>query len=363
MEAGLVPVPVVPVVVPSDPVVEPLDDSVSNGERKVYVKLIISNAAAGSIIGKGGSSISEIQAQSGARMQLSRNNDFFPGSANSTDRVLLIVGSVNQMLTALHLVLSKLSSEPGVAETMLARDGRSTLLRMLVPAALAGSVIGKSGTTIRSFCEDSKAQITVSPRDKRLLGSNDRIVKIIGHTEALMRAVALIVTKLLESPNYLRFTSTHVDYTATAASRMHLAAAAAAQLGGGPVDPSAATAVLGAAGGAFVAGGGPAFGAGGASELLGAGGPSAADPLGKPMHWVDVTVPVPEARVGAIIGKGGEIITQLKSVVGVKIRISDRDDFVPGTRDRKVTISGTPDCVQIARLIVQQKISQAGALH
>ena len=56
-------------------------------------------------------------------------------------------------------------------------------------------------------------------------------------------------------------------------------------------------------------------------------------------------------QVGAIIGKGGEVISQLKSVIGVKIRISDRDDFVPGTRNRKVTISGAADAVQIAQVL------------
>lgn len=55
--------------------------------------------------------------------------------------------------------------------------------------------------------------------------------------------------------------------------------------------------------------------------------------------------------MGAIIGKGGEVISQLKSVIGVKIRISDRDDFVPGTRNRKVTISGAADAVQIAQVL------------
>lgn len=56
-------------------------------------------------------------------------------------------------------------------------------------------------------------------------------------------------------------------------------------------------------------------------------------------------------QVGAIIGKGGEVISQLKSVIGVKIRISDRDDFLPGTRNRKVTISGAADAVQIAQVL------------
>ena len=51
----------------------------------------------------------------------------------------------------------------------------------------------------------------------------------------------------------------------------------------------------------------------------------------------ELMIPVPDVRIGAVIGKGGEIITQLKTLVGVKIRISDRDNFVPGTRDRKAS--------------------------
>ena len=77
-------------------------------DRKVVAKFLVSNAAAGSIIGKAGASISELQSQSGARLQLSRANEFFPGT---TDRVVLASGTVNQVLTALHLVLTKIQGE------------------------------------------------------------------------------------------------------------------------------------------------------------------------------------------------------------------------------------------------------------
>ena len=45
---------------------------------------------------------------------------------------------------------------------MLARDGKSIQLRLLVPAALCGTIIGKGGQTIRGIADDSKANITVS---------------------------------------------------------------------------------------------------------------------------------------------------------------------------------------------------------
>ena len=53
----------------------------------------------------------------------------------------------------------------------------------------------------------------------------------------------------------------------------------------------------------------------------------------------EVRISVPEGKIGAVIGKGGEIITSLKTLVGVRIRISERDMFIPGTRDREVSVS------------------------
>ncbi len=99
-----------------------------------------------------------------------------------------------------------------VAESMMARDGKSTQLRLLVPTPLCGAIIGKGGATIRSFAEDSRAAITVSPQDKQPLGIPDRVVRITGAQDQLLRAVALLLTKLVESPNYTRFTTSNVSY-------------------------------------------------------------------------------------------------------------------------------------------------------
>jgi hypothetical protein len=63
----------------------------------------------------------EFQTQSSARIQLSRTTELFPGT---NDRIMLISGTVNQVLTALHLVLAKMSGEKLVLETMLARCAR-----------------------------------------------------------------------------------------------------------------------------------------------------------------------------------------------------------------------------------------------
>ena len=77
-------------------------------EKSTYVRLLVSNATAGFVIGKGGSIINDFQPQSGARIQLSRNHEFFPGTS---DRIIMISGATNEIIKAMELILAKLLSE------------------------------------------------------------------------------------------------------------------------------------------------------------------------------------------------------------------------------------------------------------
>lgn len=47
-----------------------------------------------------------------------------------------------------------------------------------------------------------------------------------------------------------------------------------------------------------------------------------------------------------------QVINQIKNVVGVRIRVSGRDEYIEGTRDRSVTISGPKEGVAIAEQLV-----------
>nr|XP_009597568.2 protein BTR1-like [Nicotiana tomentosiformis] len=111
-------------------------------EEKTYVKFLLSNTEAGSIIGKGGSTITEFQSRSGARVQLSRNFEFFPGTS---DRVIMVSGLVDNILKAVELILGKLLDE------FYAEDGDDvrSKVRLVVPNSSCGGIIGKGGATIR----------------------------------------------------------------------------------------------------------------------------------------------------------------------------------------------------------------------
>lgn len=142
-----------------------------SAEKATYIRFLISNAAAGSVIGKGGATITDFQSQSGARIQLSRNFEFFPGTS---DRIIMITGILDDVLKAVELVLAKLLSEVmilmGAYSThtnffimfiyqyvsvgqLHTDDGGDvdprTKVRLVVPNNSCGSIIGKGGSIIK----------------------------------------------------------------------------------------------------------------------------------------------------------------------------------------------------------------------
>ncbi|KAF2295317.1 hypothetical protein GH714_032561 [Hevea brasiliensis] len=119
----------------------PTSDSV---EKPTYIRFLVSNAAAGSVIGKGGATISDFQLQSRARIQLSRNYEFFPGTS---DRIIMISGTFDDVIKAVELILAKLLSELHT-EDGVDVDPR-TKVRLIVPNSSCGSIIGRGGSIIK----------------------------------------------------------------------------------------------------------------------------------------------------------------------------------------------------------------------
>lgn len=74
----------------------------------VSVKILVQNKLAGGVIGKAGATINSIKEASGARVKVSSNTETFPGT---NDRIILIQGSINAVLTASRLVVAELAKQ------------------------------------------------------------------------------------------------------------------------------------------------------------------------------------------------------------------------------------------------------------
>ncbi|KAI4384377.1 hypothetical protein MLD38_002542 [Melastoma candidum] len=289
----------------------PASDSM---EKPTYIRFLVSNAAAGSVIGKGGSTITDFQSQSGARIQLSRNQEFFPGT---TDRVIMISGGIDDVIKAVELILSKLLSEIHLEEAEDV-DPRAKV-RLVVPNSFCGGIIGRGGSTIKSFIDESRAGIKISPQDNSYHGTNDRLVTVTGTLEDQMRAIDLILCKLSEDPHYPQSANVPFSY-----------AGAHNNAGYGPP---------------------PSYGL-----PAGAGGKF---PNNKEDRSNSMTIGVADEHIGLVVGRGGRTIMDISQATGAKIKISDRGDFLSGTTDRKVTITGSQGSIRAAESMIMQKVAFA----
>ncbi|XP_024528318.1 protein BTR1 [Selaginella moellendorffii] len=301
-----------------------------NGSQS-SARFLVSNAEAGSVIGKGGATISDLQSQSGARIQLSRSQDFFPGT---TDRVVVLSGAINDVLTALNLILSKIQKE---TEDDSQTDSKPNQLRLVVPNSVCGAIIGKGGGTIKSFIEDSEASIKLSGI---LQGISDRLVTITGSIEQQLKAVELILTKLLGDSSYLDYAAAPLSYTGCIGlpqNRVGRNIASAIPSNVGPASKGMMTPIL----------------------PMRAPYPVLLPVLESCPVTTSITLAVPDEHIGAIVGRGGKTLGEIQQASGVTIKISERGDFVSGTKNRKVTLVGTAEGLQIAQFYLTAKVQAA----
>ncbi|KAJ6842720.1 protein BTR1-like [Iris pallida] len=305
-------------------------------EKHTHLRFLVSNTAAGCIIGKGGATINEFQTQSGARIQLSRSQEFFPGTS---DRIIMISGGFDEIVKAMEMILEKLLSE---AEESNDVDSRSKV-RLIVPNSSCGCIIGKGGSTIKSFIEESQADIKISPQDHNYVGLNDRLVTVIGTLDEQMRAIYLILTKLIEDSHYPQSLSSPFPY----------GGANFPGFPGAPVGylmPTMAYNTMNY--GSNGIGGKYPSNKGSSSQGIHR---SPAGPNDAQSN--SVVIGVADEHIGAVVGRGGRNIMEITQASGARIKISDRGDFMSGTSDRKVTISGSPEAIRSAEAMIMQKVT------
>jgi len=73
-----------------------------------------------------------------------------------------------------------------------------------------------------------------------------------------------------------------------------------------------------------------------------------------------IQMEIPNSIVGAIVGKQGQTINEFTRASGAHINFSAKDEFAPGTTNRILTIKGGKNQIQNAYMLIDQKIAQVG---
>ncbi|XP_061733599.1 RNA-binding protein Nova-2 isoform X2 [Nerophis ophidion] len=429
-------------------------------EGEYFLKVLIPSYAAGSIIGKGGQTIVQLQKETGATIKLSKSKDFYPGT---TERVCLVQGTVEALNGVHDFIAEKVREMPQSSQKSepvsilqpqtTVNPDRIKQAKLIVPNSTAGLIIGKGGATVKAVMEQSGAWVQLSQKPEGI-NLQERVVTISGEPEQNRKAVEIIVQKIQEDPqsssclniSYSNITgpvansnptgSPYANSTEVMPSAAAAAAATASSLlgqaglagvGAFPttmsslsgndlltitsalntlasygyntnslglgLNPAAASGVLAAvaananpaaaaaanllasyANDASTSAGHPAAGLGGFSlgSLAAATGAtngylSAASPLMASSLLATeklaegakevVEIAVPENLVGAILGKGGKTLVEYQELTGARIQISKKGEFIPGTRNRKVTITGSQAATQAAQYLISQRIT------
>lgn len=234
-------------------------------------------------------------------------------------------------------------------------DPKTNQVRLIVPSNVCGAIIGKGGATIRTFVENSHAHIKLSSQEHNVPDLQDRLVTISGTFEQQLHAVILIIRKISEDLSHGMYASAPFSYIGKSYCKIQCIQ-----------RPFAATATV-----TPISYGLSPYGSYGINTTL-----QAKDvmiplvvqaaplqlsfpivPVGIPA--TSITIPVPDEYVGIMIGRGGKTISNIQQMSGTWINISCRGDFVAGTTDRKVTITGAVNCVYTAQQLLSQKLHQS----
>ncbi|KIY43548.1 hypothetical protein FISHEDRAFT_52835 [Fistulina hepatica ATCC 64428] len=215
---------------------EPYDVPSVPGSRAVTIKFMIPNSRMGSVIGKQGAKIKEIQDASGARLNASEG--MLPGS---TERVLSVAGVADAIHIATYYIGNILieaqermpshnnssyrpsnrnnnrpapymgsSYTPGYGAGMYpppppAHSGPLQTQQIYIPNDLVGCIIGKGGSKINEIRQMSASNIKImEPGATPLPGAptsgggdlNERLVVITGQPANIQLAVQLLYGRL-----------------------------------------------------------------------------------------------------------------------------------------------------------------------
>ncbi|BFZ06504.1 hypothetical protein BsWGS_09543 [Bradybaena similaris] len=362
--------------------------SLAPASTVLTVRMIMQGKEVGSIIGKKGDNIKKFREDSGAKINIS--------DGSCPERIVTVTGTTDNIYRAFGFICKKFEEDLQNTPTT---PKPPVTLRLVVPASQCGSLIGKQGCKIKEIRESTGASIQVA--SEMLPNSTERAVTLSGTADAVTQCIKYVCGIMLESPPKGAnlpyrpkpllspvYISGNQAFTVPAGmtalpgqemGSLWTVDGSSPQLPKGfphtvqmaqafPMIPSAQAIMPGS----LV----PVNGLTSAAlPQLWPGPLSPTQPHqqacfslapsiqyttrpGNPMASVTAMpgpgqqaqeMNIPNDLIGCIIGRGGQKINEIRQVSGANIKISNAED---GSTDRKVTITGSPECIGLAQYLI-----------
>ena len=354
----------------------------------LHVRAIISSEEAATVIGKKGENVTQIRQMAGAKCTVSEY------TRGAVERILTVSGPVDAVAKAFGLIIRTLNREALDAPSN--PQSRTYPLRLLIPHILIGSIIGKQGVRIREIQEASGARLNAS--ESCLPLSTERSLVVLGVADAVHIATYYVGSTLVEQltdrfggPAASAYAVRHGGPQGVIPGGMQVVPYVPQHVGGqmghpekyrqhgsqsqrGPPTPYGAPYMQGQ----------PAqphpqqpmhYGAQSPRAPYVGAGPQQPQPYGhaapqpnhagppqQPMQGMVPGQPItqqifiPNDMVGAIIGKGGAKINEIRQLSGSVIKINEPQD---NNNERLVTITGTQECNQMALYMLYSRLGES----
>ncbi|XP_071927824.1 KH domain-containing protein At4g18375 [Coffea arabica] len=251
----------------------------------------------GSIIGVGGDIAKQLRAETHAKIRIS---EMIPGCE---ERVVTIYSSreetnsfgddgdlISPAQDALFKVHERVVAEEVPIDDELEASQQVTV-RLLVPSDQIGCVIGKGGQVVENIRNDSGAQVRIlsSEHLPPCALSSDELIQIVGETYAVKKALYQVASRLHDNPSR--------------SQHLLLSSASIYRSGSGLVNPGVGAPLI--------------------SSLVGPyrGYKSAGADHSTSVKEFSLRLVCPNENVGAVIGKGGGIIKQIRQESGASIKV------------------------------------------
>ncbi|KAH7441141.1 hypothetical protein KP509_03G027000 [Ceratopteris richardii] len=361
----------------------------SHGET--VFRIVCPESRVGCVIGKGGSIIKSLRAETGAKIMIA-------DAAEGADERVIFISSVDgdkhrskcsrddtdagkpraesekkekeefsssaqEALVKIHAHIVDGGDLKGEEDS-----SQSIVTRLLVPNSQVGCLLGRGGKVIEKMREDTNTRIRILPRDQLPFCSFpfDEILQIVGDASAVKKAVRAVAQRLHDNParEYIPFTSSapsraagsrtfspedmHIPSRTVLPSRNIFDAQRNADMHHQRYFQSFADEERGNASN---------------SQDVRTEVPDITRPARGIKDEFVFRLLCPNEKIGAIIGKGGSIIRSLQEDIGVRIKVLDP---VMGSPERVIMISSvecTNDDIspaQEALLHLQSKIADLG---
>jgi RNA-binding protein Nova len=334
-------------------------------------------------------------------IKFSPGRELYPGT---NDRVCLITGTIIDICEALRLIFATMMQSTHAKSDDLAESMKH--FKMIVSNIASGMVIGKSGHTIKSIQLECGVKMQITNKDENALP--ERTLTVDGETDAILKAIEKILSHTTDDPDAGKWRRlvAYSNYSISPSQSATMSSSSSHGLSSGKSGHGAPSSLAHSAYGASSSDPTAAFmsliaqhqqqqqqhqhqaysayshmpshGSSGGSSFNQAlmSYAYAQSLLNNSSYYnqfqpvmvdgVNLTVPgatvstyeiaIPEVMVSAIAGSDNKLLADLMQTTGARVQLSGKGEFIPGTYNRKMTVTGPILSVQSAHMIIMQKL-------